>query len=79
MQFIWLEPKDLVDEDDGDAAGYDLAVHDQDLVDSAVYAVRELGAGVLERKGVRSPSTARSAGPRPRRGRVAADRSLPQR
>jgi ribose 5-phosphate isomerase len=47
-----LEPEDVVDEDDGDAARRDLAVDDQDLVDAAVDAVRGLGAGVLQREGV---------------------------
>src|SRR5713101_6138811 len=47
-----LEPEDLIDEDDGDAAGCDLAVHDEDLAHAAVNAIRRLGAGIFERKGV---------------------------
>src|SRR5713101_6242376 len=47
-----LVPEDLVDEDDGDALGDDLAVDDQDLVHGAVDAVRRLGAGILQGEGV---------------------------
>src|SRR4029077_16123132 len=47
-----LEAEHLVDEDDGDAAGHDLGVDDQDLVNGAVDAVRRHGSSVLERKGV---------------------------
>src|SRR5258705_7886783 len=47
-----LEPEDLVDEDDRDAVGDDLAVDDQDLVDRAVDAVRRLGTSILQGKRV---------------------------
>src|SRR5260370_41349772 len=47
-----LEPKNLVDENDGDAPRDDLAVDDQRLVHGAVDAVGELGAGILEQEGV---------------------------
>src|SRR2546423_8201694 len=47
-----LEPEDLVDEDDGNSAGGDLPVDDQDLVDRAVNAIRLLGASILEPPGV---------------------------
>src|SRR3989442_11362368 len=47
-----LEAEDLVNEDDGDAAGHELAVDDQDLVDAAVHAIRRLGTGILEREDV---------------------------
>src|SRR5260370_16725044 len=51
---VWfeLEPKNLVDENDGDAPRDDLAVDDQHLVHRAVDAVGELGAGILEQEGV---------------------------
>src|SRR6266566_9025328 len=47
-----LEPQDLVDEDDGDALGDDLAIDHEDLVHGAVDAVRRLGAGILHRERV---------------------------
>src|SRR5260370_21242474 len=47
-----LEPKDLVDENDGDAPRDDLAVDDQHLIHRAVDAVGELGAGILEQEGI---------------------------
>src|SRR5712691_9988850 len=47
-----LEPQDLVDEDDGDALGDDLAIDHEDLVHGAVDAVRRLGAGILQGEGV---------------------------
>src|SRR2546425_3380694 len=47
-----LEAEDLVNQDDGDAAGHELAVDDEDLVDAAVHAIRRLGAGILEREDV---------------------------
>src|SRR5882762_124812 len=50
--FAGLEPEDLVDKDDGDALGDDLAIDDQDLVHGAVDAVHRLGAGILQREGV---------------------------
>src|SRR5712692_7049307 len=47
-----LEPEDLVDQDDGDALGDDLAIDDENLVHGAVDAVRRLGAGILQRERV---------------------------
>lgn len=52
-----LEPDRFVHQDDGDPAGNALAVDDHDLVDTAVNAVRGLGTGVLERKGLLLDST----------------------
>src|SRR2546421_12095360 len=46
------EAQDLVNEDDGDAAGHELAVDDEDLVNAAVHAIRRLGAGILKREDV---------------------------
>src|SRR5918996_2397033 len=54
-----LEPEHLVDEDDGDTAGRDLPVDDENLVDAALDAVRRLGARVLEREGVLIDATER--------------------
>src|SRR5206468_10353224 len=50
--WLALEAEDLVNEDDRDAAGQELAVDDEDLVHAAVHAVRRLGAGILEREHV---------------------------
>src|SRR6266511_4162320 len=47
-----LEPQDLVDEDDGDALGDDLAIDDEDLVHGAMDAGSRLGLGILQREGV---------------------------
>src|SRR5260370_25170599 len=47
-----LEPKNLVDENDGDAPRDDLAVDDQHLIHRAVDAVGELGAGILDQEGI---------------------------
>src|SRR5207244_13068001 len=52
LHLLALEAEDLVNEDDGDAAGHDLAVDDEDLVNPAVHAIRRLGAGILEREDV---------------------------
>src|SRR5438876_2575865 len=52
LHLLALEAEDLVNEDDGDAAGHELAVDDEDLVHAAVHAVRGLGAGILEREHV---------------------------
>src|SRR2546423_9728198 len=42
-----LEPEGLVDEDNGEAVGDDLAIDDEDLVDRAVDAVSLLRASIL--------------------------------
>src|SRR3989475_6877397 len=52
LHLLALEAEDLVNEDDGDAAGRKLAVDDQDLVNAAVHAIRRQGAGILEREDV---------------------------
>src|SRR5712692_9994085 len=52
LHLLALEAEDLVNEDDGDAAGRELAVDDEDLVDAAVHAIRSLGASILEGKDV---------------------------
>src|SRR5207247_3102445 len=52
LHLLALEAENLVNEDDGDAAGHDLAVDDEDLVNAAVHTIRRLGAGILEREDV---------------------------
>src|SRR5207245_10311978 len=52
LHLFALEAEDLVNEDDGDAAGHELAVDDEDLVNAAVHTIRRLGAGILEREDV---------------------------
>src|SRR3989442_14759180 len=52
LRLLALEAEDLVNEDDRDAAGHELAVDDEDLVNAAVHAIRRLGAGILEREDV---------------------------
>src|SRR5437867_6867754 len=52
LDLLALEAEDLVNEDDGDAAGHELAVDDEDLVNTAVHAIRRLGACILEREDV---------------------------
>src|SRR5712691_282447 len=52
LHLLALEAEDLVNEDDGDAAGRELAVDDEDLVNAAVHAIRRLGASILEREDV---------------------------
>src|SRR5437879_9642278 len=47
-----LEAEDLVNEDDDDATGHELAVDDEDFVNAAVHAIRRLGTGILEREDV---------------------------
>src|SRR5438132_14352393 len=52
VHLLALEAEDLVNEDDGDAAGHELAVDDENLVDAAVHAIRRLCASILEREDV---------------------------
>lgn len=46
-----LEAEDLVHEDDGDPAGLNFTVHNQELVHAALDAVRGAGSGIFEREG----------------------------